>query len=260
MSNSFAIVTGASSGIGFELATCCARAGFDLLIAADEPAIEDAAQKLRAHAVDVRALELDLSTTEAVDQLCAAAEGRPVDALLANAGHGLGHAFLDQDFDQARHVVDTNIVGTIYLVHRIGNQMRDRGQGRILITGSVAGFEPGAFAAVYNGSKAFIDSFAAAIRNELKDTGVTVTNLMPGATATHFFERADLMDTKIGQADKDDPADVAKAGYEAMMKGDDAVIFGLKNKMQVAMGQVLPSSVKAEQHRKQAEPGSAAKH
>lgn len=259
MANPFAIVTGASSGIGFELAKCCARGGFDLLIAADEPAIDDAAQHLRSYAVDVKALELDLSTTDAVDRLCEATGGRPVDALLANAGHGLGHAFLDQDFRKARHVLDTNVTGTIYLVHRIGNQMRDRGMGRILITGSIAGFEPGSFAAVYNGSKAFLDSFAAALANELKHTGITVTNLMPGATETNFFQRADLMDTKIGQSDKDDPADVAKLGYEAMMKGDDAVIFGWKNKMQVAVDQVLPSRIKAEQHRKSAEPGSADK-
>jgi short-subunit dehydrogenase len=260
MAKSFAVVTGASSGIGFELAECCAKNGFDLVIAADDPAIDDAAQHLRTHGADVRALEVDLSTTEGVDELYALLGDRPVDALLANAGHGLGKAFLDQDFDDARHVVDTNITGTIYLIHKVGNDMRTRGHGRILITGSIAGFEPGAFAAVYNGSKAFIDSFAAAIRNELKDSGVSVTCLVPGATDTEFFERADLMDTKIGQAEKDDPEDVAELGFKAMMKGEDQVIFGWKNKMQVQMGKFMPTATKAEQHAKMAAPGTAGKH
>jgi short-subunit dehydrogenase len=259
MANSFAVVTGASSGIGLELANCCARNGFDLLIAADEAGIDDAARHLRSYGVDVRALEVDLATTEGVDELLQAMASRPVDALLANAGHGLGRAFLDQDFRELRHVIDTNITGTVYLVHKVGNQMRARGHGRILITGSIAGFTPGSFQAVYGGTKAFIDSFAAALREELKDTGVTVTCLMPGATETAFFERADLMDTKIGQEEKDDAAEVAKQGFDAMMKGEDGVITGWKNKMQVQLGKLMPQSVKAKQHAKVTAPGTADK-
>lgn len=251
-----AIVTGASSGIGYELARCCAEQGFDLLIAADGPEIEDAAQAFRALGVEAEAVRADLATLEGVDKLYAAAKGRPVDALLANAGHGLGHGFLDQNFDEVRHVIDTNITGTIYLIQKVGNDMRARGQGRILITGSIAGFMPGTFQAVYNGTKAFIDSFSFALRNELKDTGVTVTCLMPGATETNFFERADMMDTKVGQQEKDDPADVAKVGFEAMMKGEGDVVSGWKNKVQSAIANVTPAGVLAEQHRKMAEPGS----
>src|SRR4051812_41340509 len=217
MSKPFAIVTGASSGIGLELAAICAQQGFDLLIAADRPEIHTAADRVRSLGAAVTVVETDLANTEGVDRLWAAAEGRLVDALLANAGHGLGHGFLDQDFDQARHVIDTNITGTIYLIQKVGRDMRARGQGRILITGSVAGFMPGSFQAVYNGTKAFIDSFSFALRNELKDTGVTVTCLMPGPTETEFFERADLMDTKVGQQKKDDPAKVARDGFDAMM-------------------------------------------
>jgi short-subunit dehydrogenase len=174
-----AVVTGASAGIGYELAKICARNGFDLLIAADRPEIHDAAQEFRTLGGEVEAVEADLATLEGVDRLYQAARGRPVDALLANAGHGLGGAFLDQDFSQARHVIDTNITGTIYLIQKVGRDMRARGAGRILVTGSIAGFIPGAFQAVYNGTKAFIDSFSFAARNELKDTGVTVTCLMP---------------------------------------------------------------------------------
>jgi uncharacterized protein len=254
-----AIVTGASTGIGYELARCCAENGFDLLVAADQPEINQAAQEFRALGVTAEAVETDLATIDGVDKLYAATNGRPVDALLANAGHGLGHGFLDQDFNEARHVIDTNITGTIYLIQKVGRDMRARGQGRILITGSIAGFMPGSFQAVYNGTKAFIDSFSFALRNELKDTGVTVTCLMPGATETEFFERADMLDTKVGQQEKDDPADVARVGFDAMMNGEGDVVAGWKNKVQSAIANVTPAGVLAEQHRKMAEPGSGEK-
>jgi len=252
----FAIVTGASTGIGLELAKQCAEDGYDLLIAADEPEIEAAAEQLRRFGGEVEAIEADLATTEGVDQLIEAAAGRDVDALLANAGRGLGEAFLDQDFEAARHVVDTNITGTIYLIHRVGNEMRQRRQGKILITGSIAGYIPGTFQAVYNGTKAFIDSFSIALRNELKDSGITVTCLMPGATETEFFDRAGLEDTKIGSAKKADPAGVAKDGYQAMKKGEADIVSGFGNKVRVAAASITPATVLAEQHRKTAEPGS----
>jgi uncharacterized protein len=204
-----AVVTGASAGIGYELAKLCAQNGFDLVVAADQPKIVHAAQDFRMLGADAEPVETDLATIEGVDRLYEAIGDRPVAALLANAGHGLGKAFLDQDFQDVRHVIDTNITGTIYLIQKVGRDMRARRAGRILITGSIAGFIPGAYQAVYNGTKAFIDSFSFAIRNELKETGVTVTCLMPGATETEFFERADMMDTKVGTMKKDDPADVA---------------------------------------------------
>jgi short-subunit dehydrogenase len=254
-----AIVTGASSGIGYKLAKCCADEGFDLVIAADEAAIENAAAEFRQAGAEVTALNVDLATRVGVEELYEAIEGRPVAALLANAGHGLGRGFLDQDFEEVRHVIDTNITGTIDLIQRVAKDMVAQGEGRILITGSIAGFMPGSFQAVYNGSKAFIDSFSWALRNELKDTGVTVTCLMPGATDTNFFKRADLLDTKVGQDKKDDPADVAKVGFAAMMKGDGDVVSGLYNKVQSALANVTPAAVLAEQHRKMAEPGSANK-
>ena len=135
-----------------------------------------------------------------MDRLLAAASGRPIDALLANAGRGLGRAFIDQDFREVRRVIDTNVTGTVYLLQKVARDMKDRGHGRILITGSIAGFMPGTFQAVYNGTKAFLDSFSFALRAELKGSGVTVTCLMPGATETDFFERADMLDTKVGTA------------------------------------------------------------
>lgn len=256
---SLALVTGASTGIGYELAKCCAQDGFDLLIAADEEKVVQAADNLRGFGTHVGEVNADLATRSGVDKLLDALGGRPVDALLANAGRGLGKAFLDQDFDQARRVVDTNITGTIYLIHRIGQQMHDAGRGRILITGSIAGFMPGTYQAVYNGTKAFLDSFSFALRHELMGSGVSVTCLMPGATETDFFERADMLDTKIGTEKKDDPAIVARLGFEAMMKGQGDVVTGWMNKLQSAIALITPSDMLAEQHRKMAAPGTARK-
>ena len=201
-----AVVTGASTGIGYELARQCIKNGFDVIVAANEPEIETAAQRLRDGGKAVEAVNADLSKTEGVDKLIAKINGRPVDALLANAGRGLGRAFLDQDWDDVRYVIDTNVTGTTYLLQKIGRVMKNRRKGRILITGSIAGFMPGTYQAVYNATKAFIDSFCYALRNELKDSGITVTCLMPGPTDTHFFERAELTDTKVGTGRKADPA------------------------------------------------------
>jgi short-subunit dehydrogenase len=252
----FAIVTGASSGIGRQLAKQCAQNGYDLLIAADEP-LSEAESELTALGAAVESVETDLSTTEGVEELYAAVGGRTVDALLANAGHGLGHAFLDQDFDKIQHVINTNVTGTLLLIHKVGKDMRDRGAGRILITGSIAGLMPGTYQAVYNGTKALLDSFAYALRAELKDAGVTVTCLMPGATETDFFERAEMLDTKVGSGKKQPPEEVAKAGFEAMEKGSDEVVAGWSNKLRAAISHIVPSSVLADQHKKMAAPGTA---
>lgn len=254
-----AVVTGASTGIGFELAKECARNGFDLIVAADEPQLREAAAELGTMGCKVEAVETDLATVDGVDRLLDVVAGRPVEALLANAGRGLGHGFLDQDFADVRRVVDTNVTGTIYLIQKVGRDMRRRDRGRILITGSIAGFMPGTYQAVYNASKAFLDSFAFALRHELRGTGVSVTCLMPGATETDFFERADMLDTKIGSQKKDDPADVAARGFEAMMKGEGDVVTGWQNKLQSAIANVLPAGMTAEMHRRMAEPGSGGK-
>lgn len=250
-----AIVTGASSGIGREIARLAASEGYDLVVAADEPLV-DAAAGFLAKGVEVEAVETDLAGQSGVDRLLAATSGRPIDVLVANAGHGLGRGFLDQDPAEWRHVIDTNITGTLLLLQPVLKQMVARGEGRVLITGSIAGHLAGSFQAVYNGTKAFVDSFAAAIGNELKDSGVTITCLKPGPTDTRFFERADMLDTKVGQAGKDDPADVAATGWEAMKKGEHSVVHGMKNKAQVLASGVLSEAATAEMHRKQAEPGT----
>ncbi len=253
-----AVITGASTGIGFELARCAAADGYDLVIAADESEIHEAADLLGEYGVSIRAVEADLSTPEGIARLVdvIADDGRPVELLMANAGRGLGHGFLDQSFDDIRRVVDTNVVGTLDLVHRIGRQMREQGFGRILFTGSIAGYIPGAFQAVYNGTKSFVDSFAYALREELIDSGVHVTVLMPGPTETEFFERANLMDTEMGQAEKDDAGYVAHAGYRALMAGEADIVTGWSNKLQTAMASFMSPEMLARRHRKLAEPGS----
>jgi short-subunit dehydrogenase len=256
------VVTGASSGIGLELAKQCADNGFDLIVVADGTDIRQAADDLGQAGTTVDALQLDLSTVDGVNDLISELRrmDRPIDALLANAGIGLGKGFLEQDMKDVMKVVDTNITGTLYLLHEVGRDMRARGRGRILITGSIAGLIPGTFQAVYSATKAFLDSFSVALRHELQGTGVTVTCLLPGATETEFFERAGMMDTKIGQdRSKADPADVARTGFEAMMKGEESVVHGMKNKLQAAVAGVAPEGMLAEMHRKQAEPGSASK-
>jgi len=254
----FSIVTGASTGIGLELAKCCAKDGMDILVVADEPEIEQAAETLRGlGAGNVEALQADLSNEAGVDKLIAAVKGRAIEHLIANAGRGLGDSFLNQNWADAKFVAETNIIGTIYLLHELGRRMVKAGSGRILITGSIAGFMPGSYQAVYNGTKAFLDSFSYALREEIKDSGVTVTCLMPGATETEFFERADMLDTKVGQEKKMDPADVVKQGYDAMLKGEGQLITGWKNKMQAAMAHVMPAERLAKQHTREAAPGTA---
>ncbi|MEJ5976701.1 SDR family NAD(P)-dependent oxidoreductase [Novosphingobium sp. PS1R-30] len=258
MANKFAIITGASTGIGAELAKLAAKDGYDLLVVADTPFV-DASAGLQGLGVDVQTLEVDLSTFEGVDQLLAAASDRQVDLLCANAGHGLGHAFLEQAPSAWRHVIDTNVTGTLYLLQKILAPMVARNAGKVLVTGSIAGFIPGSFNAVYNGTKAFVDNFTDALRNEIKESeGVTLTTLMPGPVDTEFFARGDMMDTQVGQdPKKSDPADVAKDGYDAVMSGKASVVSGWKNKLQQAVANVTPAAVLAEQHRKMAKPGSA---
>jgi short-subunit dehydrogenase len=258
MARKFAIITGASTGIGLELARIAAQDGYGLLIAADT-SLADASAELRNLGVAVETVDVDLSTIEGVDKLLAAAGDRPVDLLCANAGHGLGRDFLGQEVSAWRHVIDTNITGTVYLLQRVLRDMVARNAGKVLVTGSIAGFIPGSFNAVYNGTKAFVDNFTDALRNEIKAAeGVTLTTLMPGPTETEFFKRADMMDTSVGtDQHKEDPAQTARHGWDALMAGKASVVSGLKNKIQQAVANVVPAGVLAEQHRQMAEPGTA---
>ena len=255
-----AVVTGASSGIGFELAKQFATHGFDLIVAAEDTDIATAARDLRGLGAEVHPVQVDLATPQGVDTLYEQirAAQRPVDAVALNAGIGAGGGFVDTDLLKELQLIDLNVRSTVHLAKLVLPAMVTRGEGRMLFTSSIASTMPGSFQAVYNASKSFVQSFALALRNELKDTGVTVTALMPGPTETEFFERADMLDTKVGADDKDDPADVARDGFEALMAGKERVVSAsLKTKLQGRGSRFLPDSAKAEMHRKMAEPGSA---
>lgn len=259
--NPLAVVTGASSGIGYELAKQFAEHGYDLIIAAEDPAITSAAAALITPSTRVEAIQTDLTTRDGVERLHRAitAARRPVAAAALNAGVGQGGPFLETDLADELEIIDLNITSTVHLAKRLLPGMVEDGEGRMLITSSIASTMPGSFQAVYNASKSFLQSFAQALQNELKDTGVTVTSLMPGPTETAFFERADMLDTKVGQSDKDDPAQVAAQGFDAMMAGKDKVVAGSwKTKAHGLANRVLPDSVKAQAHRDMAEPGSGA--
>ncbi len=261
----FAVVTGASSGIGYELAKVFSQEGFDLLINAENPEIEQAAQTLRSPGTSVEAVQADLSKYEGVEKLWQAVKqtGRPVDAIAINAGVGTGGAFAgDTELQTELQMIDLNVKSTVHLAKRVLEDMVPRGEGKILFTSSIASIMPTPYQAVYGATKAFIQSFSESLRSELKDSGVTVTALQPGATDTDFFRRANMEDTKVGSEGKheNDPADVARQGYDALMKGEDRVVAAsFKTKLQGEAARFMPESVKAEMHRKQAEPGSAKK-
>jgi uncharacterized protein len=255
-----AVVTGASSGIGLELAREFARNGFDLLLCAEDGGLAQAAREVGELGTTVESFQADLATHEGVDELYARIQegGRPVDAIALNAGVGAGGAFLDNPLEEELNLIRLNIISTVHLAKHVVADMVKQGKGRVLITSSVAAETPGPFAAVYNASKAFGFSFAEALRNELKDTGVTVTALLPGPTDTDFFRRAGMLDTRVAQSDKADPADVARTGFEALMDGKDHVVAGnLRTKAESAMSGIMPETAKATAHRKVAEPGSA---
>lgn len=257
-----ALVTGASSGIGFELARQFAEHGFDLVVAAEDAELQPAADTLRASSGrQVTAVTTDLADYDGVEKLYQAvtASGRPVAALALNAGVGLGGDFTrDQDLDDALRLVRLNVESTVHLAKRVLPEMATRGEGKVLFTSSVASESPGPYQALYNASKSFVQSFAEAVGDELRDSGVTVTALMPGPTDTEFFERAGLEDTELGSGEKDDPALVARQGFDALMAGKTKVnAGGLKSKVQGKAMKVLPDKAKSAFHRKETEPGSA---
>jgi short-subunit dehydrogenase len=253
-------VTGASSGIGLELAKQFANHGFDLIVAAEDAELDGAAEELWRLGASVEAVRVDLTRPDEVEELWRRVKetGRRLMAVALNAGVGAGGAFAELDLQKQLAIVDLNVRSTVHLAHHVLRDMVARDEGRLLITSSIASTMPGSFQAVYNASKSFDQSFALALRSELKNTNVTVTSLMPGPTETAFFDRADMLDTKVGAGDKDDPADVARAGFEALMDGRERVVAAsLAAKLQGHGSRLLPDSAKAALHRRMAEPGSA---
>lgn len=260
----FAVITGGSSGIGYELAAVFASEGYDLMIIAEDAGVQTAAHQLTAAGAHVEAVQADLRTRAGVEHAISAVRGagRHIDALALNAGVGIGGDFLRQtDLDQEIDMISLNCIAVVHLAKKLIPMMVERGEGRVLITSSIAATMPAPFEAVYGATKAFDLSFAEALRNELKDTGVVVTALQPGPTDTNFFHRAGMDDTKVGQAEKDDPAQVARQAFDALIAGKDKVYAGsFKTRMEGHMTEILPEPTKAERHRKLAEPGGGEKH
>lgn len=257
-----AVVTGASSGIGLELARQFAENGFDLIIAAEDAAITSASASIGVEGARIEPVQVDLATAEGVEQLYAriAASGRPIEAIAINAGVGVNGDFSrDTELEAELRVIQLNVMSTVHLTKRVVKDMVARGRGRILITSSIAALMPSPFMAVYGATKAFDLAFAESLREELKDTGVSVTALLPGPTDTDFFRRADMEDTKAAESSSEnDPADVARQGFKALMAGDERVIAAsLKTKLQGALARFLPEQLKAKWHRAITEPGSA---
>src|SRR3954466_8714357 len=256
-----ALVTGASSGIGRELAKQFAENGFDLIVAAEDVELADATEEPRGFCGAVAPVSVDLTKRTDVERLVAAVRGsgRPLDAAALNAGVGAGGAFVDNDLDTELKLIELNCASTVHLAKRVVQDMAARGEGRILFTSSVASQAPEPFQAVYGASKAFVQSFAMALREELQGSGITVTALLPGPTDTEFFDRAELTDTKLGASDKkDDPALVARQGFEGLMKGEASVFAGsLSSKAMGRLSAVTPAPLATKVKRPMTEPGSA---
>jgi uncharacterized protein len=254
--NSLALITGASSGIGLELAKCFAEDGYGvILVAEDRGGLEAAAQEVRAlGGGTVETIVADLSKLDGARQVFDQVGGRELDVLVNNAGVGVYGKFIETSLDEEIAMIHLNTISFVQLTKLFAPKMVARGAGRILITASVASKMPTPYLTVYGATKAFVYEFAQGLRAELKDTGVTVTALLPGPTDTNFFERAHAQDSKILDEKLTDPADVARAGYAALMKGDDKVIVPLKYKIQATMNQAVPDAVVAKQSMKKHEP------
>jgi short-subunit dehydrogenase len=254
------LVTGGSSGIGFELARKFVDHDHDVVIAAyDIEKLEQAAELLREQGqADVRTVAADLATEEGIYALHRELRNiGPIDIFCANAGVGSGGGdFSETDLDQELELIDLNVRGQVQLTKLIVRDMIEAGQGgRILLTSSIAGIMPGPFEAVYAASKAFVRSFGEGLRSELSEKGISVTVLMPGPTETDFFHRANMDNTPAGQMAKDDPALVASQAFDALMADRHAVIGGgLKNKLQTSAIRLFPDPLKARAHRAQTEP------
>ena len=251
-----AVVTGASSGIGLELAAELGRHDYDLIIVSnDEAELDEARQRLRSECpgLSIESLVSDLATFDGVKALWEKLDvmGRPIDVLAANAGIGFAGPFAETSLDDELRCIDLNVAGQVHLVKRVLNHMLGKGSGRILITASLIALSPGPFMAIYAASKAFLHSFGLAIRNELQKTPVSVTVLMPGATESEFWDRAEMRDTNIGKSKKASPADVAKEAVASLEKGSAYVVPGIANKVRAALTALTPDTALAQANRDQ---------
>lgn len=256
--SNYALITGGTSGIGFELAKLFAKDKYDLIIVArNEDELNQAAGELRKEGVKVITMSKDFFVSGAAFELYDEIKnlGITVKVLVNDAGQGVYGKFVETDIQRELNIIQLNIGATVVLTKLFLKDMVKRNSGKILNVASIAGKVPGPYQAVYHGTKAFVHSFNEAVRNEIKDTDVILTSLLPGATDTDFFRKADMLDSKVVQeGDLGDPADVAKDGYEALMAGKDMVVSGFKNKVQVAVSNIIPDNIVANNMRKTQEP------
>ena len=247
-SRGLAVVTGASTGIGRAFAELLAGEGYDLVLAADEPEVEQVAEGLAASGRQVVPVQVDLSEPQGVERLheVVSEQASPVTAGILNAGTGVHGRFDEVDLAEQLKVVDLNVRSTVHLCTLLARDMVARGTGRLLLVSSIAGKAPGPGHAAYAASKAFVHSFAEAARRELADTGVSVTSLLPGPTDTDFFDRAEMEETVVAQGPKDSAEEVAREGYDAMVDGRDHVVAGrLVNRLQAAASGLVPDPIGA---------------
>ncbi|HEX9984924.1 MAG TPA: SDR family oxidoreductase [Thermoanaerobaculia bacterium] len=260
-SNPLALITGASSGIGLELAKCFAKDNYDVILVAEDAGLEQAATEVRqlGSGGRVETITADLSKRDGAHHVYGEVQrrGRQLDVLVNNAGVGVYGKFIETNLDEEIAMVQLNAIACLQLTKLFAPSMVQRGSGRILMTASVASVMPAPYLSIYGATKAFVYEFAQALRAELADTGVTVTALLPGPTDTNFFERAHAQDSRILDEKLSDPADVARAGYDALMKGEAKVIVPLKYKVQATLNQAMPDSVVAKQSLKKHEPKNA---
>ena len=255
----YALITGGTSGIGYELAKLLAQDHYNLvLVARDENELTRVADEFNEqYDADTVTIPKNLFNPEHAFELYDEVKGMGIDVeiLINDAGQGHYGEFKDTDIRRELDIINLNVSSVVVLTKLFLQEMIQKGHGRIMNLSSIASKTPGPWHSVYHGTKAFIQSFTEAVRSEMKDSGVTITALLPGATSTDFFNKAGMNDAKIVQEGKlDDAAEVAKDGYAALMDGDDMVVSGFKNKVQVAMSNVTPDARLADKMKKTQEP------
>lgn len=215
-----AVITGASSGIGYELAQVFAKNNYDLVVTAEDPGIVEAAEAFRVFGSEVHHIQTNLAAFKGVDALIDNIKSlhRPIDTVVFNAGIGTNGEFAEIPMEEELHLIQLNITSLVHLAKHIVRQMIPQNHGRLLFTSTIAAQIPGPYYAVSAASSAFVQSFAEALRFELKDKNITVTSLQPATTNAFFFERTKMID---------DPASAAQQGFEALMAGKDHVVIEL---------------------------------
>lgn len=259
--NRYAVITGATSGIGYELAKLFAADSYNLiLVARSEERLQQVTNQLKQlFTIEVTPIAKDLFIPGAAKEVYEQVKSMaiPVDVLVNDAGQGEWGPFVETSLERDIDIIQLNIISLLTLTKLFLKDMLVRDEGKILQLGSEAGTTPMPLLSVYAATKAFVISFSAALSEELRDTNVTVTVLLPGATDTDFFHKASQDETVVYREQKlASPEEVAKDGYDALMKGENKIISGAKTKMHVMMNDLLGTRTSAANSRKLNEPST----